>query len=92
MSKIADIKDNSPNETLINHLEEMLEEAKAGQLRSIFYVKGWSDDCVSEGWAMDHRTTGLRFLGGLTKAVADFTMVNVYVDRDSAFHKTIEDG
>jgi len=90
MTDISDITDNSPNPELINHLEDMLSQAKSGELRSLFYVKGWDNDGVSEGWSMDPRSTGVRFLGGLTLAVADFTMTKILVDQDSAFRKTTE--
>lgn len=56
MTEIKDIKDRTPNETLVKHLEGLLEHAKLGELRSLYYVSGWNDDNVNHGFVLDRRS------------------------------------
>lgn len=38
------------NDLLIERLEELLVEAKTGELQGLFYVCSWQGDYVSYGW------------------------------------------
>jgi len=90
MSELRNIKDTSPNKKLISQIEDMLQDAKDGDLRSMFYVKGWNDDRMSAGWSVDQRTCGYRMIGAVTTNAADFTMTNILADHSSAFRKTLD--
>lgn len=60
MPKVTPLKpiDGGPNSALIKALEEMLEEAKAGNLRGGAWVVEWSgsDKLFSNGWAQSDTT------------------------------------
>lgn len=61
---LTPIADRTPNEKLVGTLENLLAEAKSGELRTLFYVCSWSDDAVSHGWNWDHRTGNRRRIVG----------------------------
>lgn len=71
---IVDIKDRKPNQELISFLEEKLEKAKAGELRSAICVFGFNDDTWTNGWALDMRNGSRRMLGEL--AMLQFDMLS----------------
>lgn len=56
MTEIRDIKDRSPNPDLIAMLEDRLERAKAGDIRSAVIVTSADDNATGHGWVMDART------------------------------------
>jgi len=60
---VANIKDKTPNPSVIRQLEKMLEDAKAGEIRSIVTIAGWDDDSWTHAWALDKRNTRLRMIG-----------------------------
>lgn len=78
---VADIKDRSPNQDLIDQLESMLGKAKEGKIRTMIAVYGWDDDFWTHGWAIDNRTTRRRMLG-------EMSMVNYELLTNTA----LEDG
>lgn len=65
MTEITDVKDCTPNEGLITALEELLTYAKSGEMRSLVWVNGWSDDSVGHGWDVDGRNSSRRILAEL---------------------------
>lgn len=41
-----------PHPNIIEHLEYLLEQAKAGELLGIAYLLQWKGDLVSSGWVL----------------------------------------
>ena len=72
MSELHNIKDSTPNETLIRQLEAILKDAKSGELRSVIWICGWNDDSVTHGWATDGRSSLRRILAELVLLQHDF--------------------
>ena len=56
MADFRDVKDRAPNPTLISMLENRLERAKAGEIRSAVIVTSAADNATGHGWALDGRT------------------------------------
>ena len=56
MADFRDVKDRAPNPTLISMLENRLEQAKAGEIRSAVIVTSAADNATGHGWALDGRT------------------------------------
>ena len=56
MADFRDAKDRAPNPTLISMLENRLEQAKAGEIRSAVIVTSAADNATGHGWALDGRT------------------------------------
>ena len=56
MADFRDVKDRAPNPTLISMLENRLEKAKAGEIRSAVIVTSAADNATGHGWALDGRT------------------------------------
>lgn len=83
MAKLLDIKDRAVNKSLIDQIEKMLSQAKSGELRSIFYVKGWDNDNVSHGWCMDSRNNRRMILAEMVMATHDMTVNIELQDKDS---------
>lgn len=80
---IGDIKDKSPNAATIQHLEQLLAEAKSGALRSVVAFCGWDDDSVSHGWSLDKRNSQRRMLAEMVLLQHDFTVNLSLMDEDS---------
>ena len=55
MADFRDVKDRAPNPTLISMLENRLEQAKAGEMRSAVVVTSAADNATAHGWALDGR-------------------------------------
>ena len=83
MSELRDVKDRQPNQSLIDALETMLEQARKGEFRSIYYVKGWSDDNVTHGWALDLRTNRRMMLAQMVMGQHDMIVNIELTDKDS---------
>ena len=85
-----EIKDMSPNQETIAHLEDLLKQAKTGELRAIFDICGWSDDSASTGWVFDKRNSSVRFLGRLSLAKAEIESAMLVADPDTDLRLAIE--
>lgn len=57
---VQDIKDREPNHKLIKRLEEMLEDAKSGELRSMLFLNVFDAGDVSNGYVLDDRHRNVR--------------------------------
>lgn len=55
-----------PDQTTIEHMEHLLEKARAGEVRSIVYVVEYWDGCASEGYRLSPMAHRTRILGGIT--------------------------
>ena len=63
MTKLVDIKDKESNPRLIRHLEQLLDFARKGELRSLAYCAAWDDDSVNHRWVHDARTGKILLAG-----------------------------
>lgn len=63
MNNLKDIKDRSPNPTLINELKSLLDRAEKGEIRAIAYVQGWDDNAVGSSWVLNAQFNPRAFLG-----------------------------
>lgn len=72
MAKLKDIKDTAPNTLLVEALEDLLEKAKVGEIRSMIWVMEWNDNCVNHNWAIDHRTSERRMIAELVMLQHNF--------------------
>ncbi len=89
MSNLKDIKDRSVHPALIATLETMLEQARKGEFRSLYYVKGWSDDNVSHGWVMDKRSNRRMMLAEMTLGLHDMTVNIELQDKDTVLSNAL---
>ena len=88
---LRDIKDLSPNEHTIRMLEQMLENAKSGELRSVVVLSGWDNDGVTHSWSLDRRTTRRRMLGELSMLQYDLLTNTAFEDGDTVINKAFQD-
>lgn len=88
-AEVKEIKDRTPNQDLIKHLEKMLEQARSGVLRAHFTICGWDDDAVTHCWVIDERTTRRRFLGGVVLAQNDLVNDISLGDEDSILYRAL---
>ena len=63
---VRDVKDKAPNEDTIKMLEEALERAKSGEVRTVVMVVGWDDDSWTHHYSIDSRNTRRRLVGEVT--------------------------
>ena len=54
---------NTPNQATIECLEKMLTQAKAGELRTVVAICGWSADQWNNVWSIDRRNSRRKLLG-----------------------------
>ena len=88
---LHDIKDTSPNHNLIKLLEVLLKEAKTGEIRSLFYVTSFGDDCISHGWSLDSRTSKRPMLSEMVMAQHDFVVNIELLEMDSVLARAVEE-
>jgi hypothetical protein len=88
---IKDIKDREPNEATIRVLEQWLQDAKDGRIRSIVALFGWDDDTWTHGWAMDRRNTRRRMLGEISMLQYDMLTNVSFEDGDSIISQAFEE-
>lgn len=88
---LKNIKNNTPNAQLIEHLEWLLEKAKQGELRTIFNIAGWNDDQVTHGWAYDTRSSRRRLLAEMVLLQHDYITDTEFAENDSVLAKRFEE-
>ena len=91
MSKVSEIKDNSPNQDVVAMLERLLDKAKSGELRSALVVQGYSDDTVCHSWSLDWRNSPRRMLAELVMTQHDFVVNLEMKERDSVLSMALDD-
>lgn len=87
---IKDIKERRPNEKLINSIEKLLESAKSGELRSMFYVCGWDDCSVNHGWAYDLRSARRPLLAELVLLQHNYIIDTEFAENETVLAKRFE--
>lgn len=90
MGDLADIKDRTPNEDTVRHLEKLLEYAKSGTLRSVITLTAWDDDCVGHGWSIDGRNSRRRIIAELVMLENDIITNQALDDGDSVLARCFE--
>lgn len=70
-ANVADIKDRKPNAGTVELLEDLLEKAKEGELRSIILVYDNASQAPANSWSIDHRSHIKLMLGELTVLTVD---------------------
>jgi len=73
MIKLEDVKDKTPNAALIERMESLLKDAKAGELRSFIGVVCYDDCSVNRTWAFDERSSLRMMLAELLMLQHDMT-------------------
>jgi len=91
MPELNDIKDRSPNEGTINLLETLLEQAKSGELRSIFYVVSFDDQVATHGWSMDARCNPRKTLAEMVMAQHDYVVNIELLENDSVLTAALDE-
>lgn len=90
VSKIEDIKDKTPNPNVIRQIEKMLEDAKAGNIRSLVTIAGWDDDSWTHAWALDRRNTRLRMIGQIATLQHEALTNEALFDKDSVLSQALD--
>jgi transposase len=89
-SNIVDITDTTPNPALIEYLEAMLERAKAGELRSVVFVRGYSDGVWNNGWVIDRRSDRMKMLGAVTLTQHEMLTNQCLADTHSVLSEALD--
>lgn len=88
---IKDIKDKTPNDDLVRHIEGLLKYAKSGEMRTLVYAMGWDDDSVTSSWVIDKRTGSRRIVGEIEVLKSNVvTLINLQ-DPESILSKGLND-
>lgn len=90
MGNFVDIKDRTPNPTLVRHLEKLLERARSGELRSYVAVMGWDDDSWNHSWHVDARSSRRRALGELSMLQFDVLTAFSLSEGDNVLAQAIQ--
>lgn len=72
MSEIRDVKTKPVNDALVELLQDKLEEAKSGQLRSMLFVTEFDDGNTNHGWSTPHYSRFESLLGQLVLLQSDY--------------------
>lgn len=91
MTDIRDIKDRTPNQATVQMLEQLLEDAKKGEIRTIVAVTGWDDDGFTHSWSLDERNGRRRLLGELSMLQYDLLTNTAFEDGNTVINKAFED-
>ena len=84
------VKNPEPNQGLIKHIEELLKEAKAGDLRAVISVCSYHNDESVYSWTLEESTCTAKMLGTLQLANVEFSVKVAMGDRHSVFVKSVE--
>lgn len=85
---IRDITDNSPNDALIEQLERLLKEAKAGEISSIIYTAQDLSGRSWHGWQFDGRSDVKKMLAELVLVQSEMAL-NIAVRDDESILSAI---
>lgn len=74
----------TPNQALITILENMLEDARAGELQGIAVAKVWSDQLANTSWALAHDWQSPTVIGQLHMLITQLSNNNdgLYSEED----------
>jgi autonomous glycyl radical cofactor GrcA len=89
-NKLTDIKDRTPHQGTIKLLEELLEDAKKGEIRSVVAVVGFDDNTVAHYWSLDDRVYRRMILAELVMLQHDFTVNLEFLDQESVLYSTLK--
>lgn len=89
IKQLSDVKDHTPNSTLVEHLERLLVEARKGELRSVYYVGCYEDDSVNHGWCLDNRSGRRKMLAEMVLGQHDFVVNIELQERESVLAKSL---
>jgi len=87
---ITNIKKNEPNPKLIEELEKYLEDAKSGELRSLFCVAENSSGETYRSWAMSWSTDKRKVYSEIAIAQLEFS-IDMAMDYNSPILKKLVD-
>lgn len=90
MSEIRDVKDRSPNQETINLLRGLLEEAEAGEIRTIIVITGDCEDAWKHAWSMDSRNTFMRMIGAASMMQFELQTNESLRDPGSVLRRNLE--
>lgn len=85
-----DIKDRTPNQDTIRALEDLLAQAKSGELRTVVVLTGWDDDSWTHQWSIDYRNTRRRMIGSMTMLNHDLITNQALSDGDSVLSRALD--
>jgi len=90
---LSDATDRQPSKDLIKLLEDMLEDAKSGELRSIVCACVWASGSATTSWRLDGRTNRKTVLGALAMTQYELMTDLSFNDSQSALcHNLYGDG
>lgn len=90
MTKVRDVKDRSPNQETVKLLRGLLEDAEAGEIRTIIAVTGDCEDAWGHVWSMDSRNTFMRMIGAASMMQFELQTNESLRDPDSLLRRGIE--
>ena len=80
---MRDIKDRTPNQSTIDVLKRLLDQAESGELRSLYYVLSFDDQSVDHGWSLDHRCKPRMILAEMVMTQHDHIVNIEMMEKDS---------
>lgn len=92
MGELTDVKDSGPNKNLVDRLERLLKEAKAGDILSMAYVVATKNQDCSNGWVIDPRSSWRKVLAEVVLMQQDIATDILLLDSKSVTCRAFRDG
>lgn len=86
---VAELKP-PPNADLIEALEDLLTQAKTGELQGLIYICSYNDSMVSHGWTLSTVRNHMRLLGAVSFLNNEMLTNEAFRDEDSVIRKNFD--
>jgi hypothetical protein len=88
---MKNIKDMSPNKGTVELLEELLAEAKSGNIRSFVFCVSYENDKTGHGWSMDRRNNPKNLISEIQLLNHDFLVKTELDEGKSVLSRALDE-
>ena len=88
---MKNIKDMSPNKGAVELLEELLAEAKSGNIRSFVFCVSYENDKTGHGWSMDRRSNPRNLISEIQLLNHDFLVKTELEEGRSVLSRALDE-
>ena len=74
-SNVIEVVKDAPNDGLIKHIEEILRQAKSGELQGVIIISSFDDNTVNSSWHADIMRNRMRLIGELEQVKYHFLAI-----------------
>jgi hypothetical protein len=88
---MKNIKDMSPSKDTLEVLEDLLADARSGNIRSFVFCVSYEDDKTGHGWSVDHRNNPKNLISEIQLLNHDFLVNTELQEGKSVLSRALDE-